>query len=140
MIFHLFSLDLENENFESIPKIVSEQVELCFGKRKKKWLLVQPLPPLFSPQHQKTFSSTNPISQTLTIPSTAFANPSNPNHLAPFLSLLTLTHDATAALLLRPPCLYVTFIQFLVHSLSQTSSLSWFKLFDLLGSSHCHRI
>ena len=68
MIFHLFRLDLENENFESIPKIVSEQVELCFGKRKKKWLLVQPLPPLFSPQHQKTFSSTNPISQTLTIP------------------------------------------------------------------------
>ena len=36
MIFHLFRLDLENENFESIPKIVSEQVELCFGKRKKK--------------------------------------------------------------------------------------------------------
>ena len=68
MIFHLFRLDLENENFESIPKIVSERVELCFGKRKKKWLLVQPLPPLFSPQHQKTFSSTNPISQTLTIP------------------------------------------------------------------------
>ena len=68
MIFHLFRLDLENENFESIPKIVSEQVELCFGKRKKKMASWSTTSTTLFSSTPKALSSTNPISQTLTIP------------------------------------------------------------------------
>ena len=143
MIFHLFRLDLENENFESIPKIVSERVELCFGKRKKKLLLVQPLPPLFSPQHQKTFSSTNPISQTLTIPK-SFNGLCKPLKSQPSrsISLTSRSHSRRNSSFVVKTSMSVCHFYPIscTFSLSQTSSLSWFKLFDLLGSSHCHCI